>query len=127
MKFKIGDQVLVTSGKDKGKKSKIVKVLPTVNKVVVEGINMFVKHVKPVGDRPGEKKSIERPLNVANIAIINDKGKADRVGYKVSKSGEKQRIYKKTGSVIEQNQKVKEIKETKVDKKADKKAKKDKE
>ena len=108
------------------KKSKIVKVLPTDHKVIVEGINMFVKHVKPVGERPGEKKSMERPLNVANIAIINDKGKADRVGYQVSKSGVKQRIYKKTGSVIELNQKSEKVKEDKKTDKKDKKAKKDK-
>jgi large subunit ribosomal protein L24 len=101
MKFKVGDQVLVTGGKDKGKQGKIVKVLPTIERVVVEGVNMYVKHMRPYAGRPGEKVRKERPLPTANIAIINpETNKADRVGYSVAKDGSKTRIFKKTGKAI---------------------------
>ncbi len=101
MKFKVGDQVIVTAGKDKGKKSQITRVLAGGKLVVVEGVNMYVKHIKPYGDRSGERIKRERPLDVANIAVLNDKGKADRIGYKILKDGTKQRIFRKTGAVAE--------------------------
>lgn len=114
MKFKTGDQILVTAGKDKGKQGKIVRVVPDKDRVIVEGVNLYTKHVKPSGERSGDKIRSERPLPVANIAIINDKGQADRIGYQVSKSGAKERIYKKTGKVItETSKEVKSNKETK--------------
>lgn len=100
MKFTIGDQVIVTAGKDKGKKSEIVKVFPKEGTVLVKDINVYAKHVKPYGGRPGEIIRRERPLPTAKIAIINDKGVIDRVGYKVTKDGKKERVYKKTGTVI---------------------------
>lgn len=101
MKFKVNDQVLVTAGKDKGKQGKVVKVLPRENKVVVEGVNMYVKHVRPMGDRAGQRVTVERALPVANVAIINDKGQPDRIGYQVTKSGSKTRVFKKTGKPVE--------------------------
>jgi len=100
MKFKINDKVLVTAGKDKGKKSKIVKVLPEKNCVVVEGVNMYTRHMKPFGGQAGQKLRKERPLPTAKIAIINDKDQADRIGILVGKDGKKSRIFKKTGKII---------------------------
>jgi len=100
MKFKVNDQVLVTAGKDKGKQGKIVKVIPKRESVVVEGVNMYSKHIKPTADREGQRVRVERPLPTAKIAIINDKGKPDRIGYQVSKSGDKVRIFKKTGKPV---------------------------
>jgi large subunit ribosomal protein L24 len=100
MKFKVGDQVIITSGKDKGKKTEVVKVLPVVNKVIVKDVNMYTKHVKPMGERAGERIRKERPLSVANIAILNDKGQPDRVGYQVAKDGSKERVFKKTGKAV---------------------------
>lgn len=100
MKFRVGDKVLVTAGKDKGKTAKVVRVLPKINKVLVEGVNQFVKHLKPTADRAGQRILKERPLPLANIAILNDKGQPDRVGYKIAKDGTKERIFKKTGQVI---------------------------
>lgn len=101
MKFKVGDQVLVTGGKDKGTISKITRVMPELNKVVVEGANMYTKHIKPFAGRPGEKVRRERPLPTANIAIYNPKTKSrDRVGVKTAKDGSKTRIFKKTGEAI---------------------------
>ncbi len=100
MKLHIGDRVLVTAGKDKGIKSEITKVIPKEAKVVVKGVNIYTKHVKPMGDRPGEKRKIERPLDIAKVAILNDKDQRDRVGYKVMADGRKERVFKKTGKVV---------------------------
>jgi large subunit ribosomal protein L24 len=100
MKFKVGDKVLVTAGKDKGKKSTIEAVLADENKVVVTDVNMYVKHVKPFNNQPGQRVRRPRPLPTANVAILNDQDQADRVGYSIAKDGTKQRIFKKTGKVI---------------------------
>lgn len=107
MKFKVGDSVLVTAGKDKGKKGAIIKVLPEANKVVVENVNLYVKHMKPMGGQAGQKVQRPRPLPTANVAIVNGDGKADRIGYKVSKDGSKVRIFKKTGKEIPAPKKAK--------------------
>jgi large subunit ribosomal protein L24 len=100
MKLKIGDKVLVTAGKDKGKKSEVIAVFPKEDKVTVKDVNLYVKHVKPMMDRKGEKVRRERPMSVAKVAILNDKDQADRIAYKVTASGSKERIFKKTGQTI---------------------------
>jgi len=100
MKLKIGDKVLVTAGKDKGKKSEIIAVFPKEDKVIVKDVNLYVKHVKPMMDRKGEKVRRERSMSVAKVAILNDKDQPDRIAYKVTSSGSKERIFKKTGQVI---------------------------
>lgn len=105
MKLKIGDKVLVTAGKDKGKKSEIIAVFPASDKVLVKDVNMYFKHVKPFMDRKGEKTRKERPMSVAKVAILNDKDQADRIAYQVTADGKKERIFKKTGQVIK-DQKV---------------------
>ncbi len=84
MKLKKGDNVIVTTGKDKGKKGKIVRALPSENKVIVEGLNMVKKHQRP--RRSGEKGSmvdVAMPINASNVQILDPKsGKATRVGKK---------------------------------------------
>ena len=105
MKFKVGDQVIVTAGKDKGKQGKITRVIPKENTVVVEGLNVYVKHIKPYGDRAGNRVQSERPLPTAKIAILNEAGKPDRIGYRIAKNGDKERIFKKSGTVIETKKK----------------------
>lgn len=107
MKFKVGDKVLVTAGKDKGKSGKIIKVYPNTDRVVVEGVNMYVRHVKPMAGRAGEKIRVERSLYTASVAIINEKDQPDRVGYKIAKDGSKTRIFKKTGTAIQENKELK--------------------
>ena len=102
MKLKKGDQVLIISGKDRGRKGKIIERFPKENRVVVEGINLRKKHVKP--KRSGEKGQIIQlpaPLRVCNVKIICPKcGKATRVGYKIE--GEKKyRVCKKCGQEIQ--------------------------
>lgn len=100
MKFKVGDTVLVTAGKDKGKTSTITRVNPAKDTVVVKDANLYTRHVKPSQGRAGETVRRERAMSVAKIAIINDKGQVDRIGYQVAKDGSKERIFKKTGKVI---------------------------
>ena len=99
MKFRVNDQVIITSGKDKGRKSKIIQVLPAKDQVIVEGVNMYTRHIRKMMGRPGEKIRRERPLSTAKIAVINDKGQVDRIGFVVD-NGTKKRIYKKTKTVM---------------------------
>lgn len=101
MKFKKGDTVLITSGKDKGRKGKIIDVFSKENRVLVEGINLKKKHVKP--KKQGEKGQIVQlpgALNSSNVKIICSKcGKAARVGYKLEGKN-KFRICKKCNQEI---------------------------
>ena len=94
MKIKKGDNVLVMVGKDRGKKGKITQILPSENKVVVEGVNKMVRHVKP--RREGEKgQRIEffAPMSVSNVMLLCLKcNKPTRAGFKVVEGKEKQRI-----------------------------------
>jgi len=101
MKLKKGDNVIVVTGKDKGKKGKIVHVLVKENKIIVEGLNMMKKHQRP--RKSGEKgtiKSIEMPLHASNVMMLDPKtGKATRLGKK--KVGEKMiRIARKSNQEI---------------------------
>ncbi|HPS21274.1 MAG TPA: 50S ribosomal protein L24 [Candidatus Paceibacterota bacterium] len=101
MKLKKGDNVIIKTGKDKGKKGKIVRVLPEENKVVVEGLNMMKKSKRP--RRSGEKGqiiSIAMPINASNVMIVDPKtGKGTRVGAKVI-GGKKVRIARKSNQEI---------------------------
>jgi large subunit ribosomal protein L24 len=101
MKVKKGDNVLIIAGKDKGRTGKIMKSLPKELKVLVEGINLKKKHVKP--RREGEKGqvvSLSVPLDISDVKLICPKcGKATRVGYKVEKD-KKFRVCKKCGQEI---------------------------
>lgn len=86
MKIKNGDTVLIISGKDKGKKGKVINAFPKKNRIVVEGANVRKKHVRP--KRAGEKGQIVEipaPFDVSNVKIICPKCKKPaRVGYKVA-------------------------------------------
>ena len=110
MKLKIGDKVLVTAGKDKGKKSEVIAVFPKENKVAVKDVNLYFKHIKPMMDRKGEKIRRERPMSVAKVAILNDKDQPDRVAYKVTASGSKERVFKKSGQTIKEQKSTKTAK-----------------
>ena len=83
MKVKKGDTVLIIAGDDKGRKGKVIKVFPKKNKILVEGINIQKKHVRP--RREGEKgQIIEKPgpIDVSNVKVICPKcGKPTKVGY----------------------------------------------
>lgn len=101
MKVKKGDNVLVISGKDKGKVAKILKSFPHEMRILVDGVNLKSKHVKP--KKQGEQGQIVKvplPLNISNVKLICPRcGKAVRLGYEV-KNGKKFRICKKCKSEI---------------------------
>lgn len=102
MKFKVGDTVKVTIGKNKGKQAKIKQVLPQADQVVVEGINKYKKHLKPrqTGGQ-GQILERERPLSTAKIALICPKcNQPTRAGYLVDKTGNKQRICRKCNAPL---------------------------
>lgn len=102
MKLKKGDKVVVLAGKDKGKSGEILKMIPTDNKAVVQGVNMVKKHVKPSQSGPGGITEKELPINVSNLAIADPKdGGASRIGFKTLKDGKKVRFAKKSGEVID--------------------------
>ncbi len=101
MKLKLNDIVKVITGKDKGKTGKITKVFPKENKVVVAGINQYKRHMKKRdAQNPGGVIEIERPINVAKIMMLAG-DKVTRIGYTVTKTGEKIRIAKKTGEPVD--------------------------
>jgi large subunit ribosomal protein L24 len=106
MKIKKGDTVLIISGKDRGRKGKVLKAFPKESKILVEGINLKKKHIKP--KREGEKGQIVQvsaPIPVSKAKLICPKcGKATRVGYKIISNAKgkmsKVRICKKCAQVI---------------------------
>jgi large subunit ribosomal protein L24 len=97
------DTVMVISGKDKGKKGRIIVAYPRHNRVLVEGINMVKKHSKPTQDYPqGGIIEKEAPIHVSNVMLIDPKsGLPTRVGYRVLDNGSKVRVAKRSGEVID--------------------------
>lgn len=102
MKLKTGDKVVVIAGKDKGKEGKINKVLRDENKVVVEGINIAKKHVKPNGQESGSIVEMEMPIHASNVMIVDPKTKkGTRIGHNIDKNGKKIRVSKKSNSNLD--------------------------
>lgn len=102
-KIKREDEVVVLTGKDKGKRGKVVRVLDD-SRVLVSGVNIIKKHQKPNPQRneAGGIQEKEAPIQVSNVAIFNaTTSKADRVGFKILEDGRKVRIFKSTGEVID--------------------------
>lgn len=84
MKIHKDDQVIVIAGKDKGKKSKVLRALPAESKIIVEGVGMVTRHMKRQGSTPGQKVSFEKPIDVSNVMLLDPKsGKPTRVAYKM--------------------------------------------
>ncbi len=102
MKIHTGDTVVINTGKDKGKQGTILRVLEEKNRVVVEGINMRIRHIKKTAQGPGQRISYEASIHVSNVQILDPKTKKPtRIGYKVDeKTGKKTRIAKASGEVI---------------------------
>lgn len=102
IRLKIGDTVMVRSGKYKGQTGKITQVHPSLNKVTVEGINIVKRHVKPNRQHPqGSIVELTKPLSVSKVGVINGTAKKPaRVAYKVSKEGIKTRVFAGTTKEI---------------------------
>ena len=94
MNFKVGEKVVVIAGKDKGKEGKIIKTLKNDNKVVVEGINMVTKHVKPSAQNEnGGIIKVEAPIHASNVMILDPKTKKrTRIAHEIDENGKKHRI-----------------------------------
>ncbi len=101
MKIKKGDQVVVISGKEKGKKGKIQTVQPEKNRVIVQGVNFLSKHQKPRGQgKLGGIIKQEGAINASNVMVFCSKcDKGTRVGYKMD-GDKKVRVCKKCGAII---------------------------
>ena len=101
MKIKKGDQVIVISGKDKGKKGEVLRAIPSESRVVVQGVNVVKKHTKPSQFAAGGIEDKELSVHVSNVALVDPKkGVATRIGYKVGKDGKKMRVAKKSGETL---------------------------
>jgi len=101
-KIRKGDEVIVTTGKDKGRRGTVLQVFAD-DRVLVEGINLAKKHIKPnpnVGEMGGIKDKA-MPLDISNVLVFNPKSKkGERVGFRVEKDGTRVRIFK-SGDVVD--------------------------
>ena len=103
-KIKTGDQVIVNTGKYRGKQGTVLRMIEDGKRALVEGINIVKKHVKP-NPRANQQGGIlerEAPINISNIAVLNPAtDKADRVGFKFLEDGRKVRVFKSNGELVD--------------------------
>lgn len=101
MKFLVGDDVIVMTGKDKGKTGNISKIFSKSGKVLIDGVNKQVKHRKGGQGQVGERVEIFAPIDASNVQIVDPKTKKPtRIGYKVLDNGKKIRIAKASGEEL---------------------------
>jgi large subunit ribosomal protein L24 len=103
VKFKIkkGDQVVVTTGREKGKTGEVIEVRPSESRVIVQGVNMVTKHIRPSQTNAGGIEKKEAPLHISNVAHVDpESGKPTRVGFEINKDGSKTRIARRSGKAI---------------------------
>ena len=102
LKIKKGDHVVVITGKDKGKKGEVLKVIPSENRAIVKGIAMIRRHQKQTATQDGGIISKEAAIHISNLALEDPKdGGPTRVGYKFPKDGRKVRFARRSGEVID--------------------------
>jgi large subunit ribosomal protein L24 len=102
LKIKKGDHVVVITGKDKGKKGEVLKVLPDDNRAIVKGVGIIRRHQRQTAAQDGGIISKEAAIHISNLALEDPKdGKPSRVGYKFLKDGRKVRFAKRSGEVID--------------------------
>ena len=103
-KIRKGDEVIILTGKDKGKKGNVVRAIPEDDRVIIDNVNMVKKHQKPnpALNVPGGIIEKEMPIHVSNVALVNPAtGKADRVGFKTLDDGRKVRVFKSNGETVD--------------------------
>ncbi len=102
MKIRKGDHVIVITGKDKGKKGEVLKVMPAENRIIVRGVAVVRRHQRQTATQEGGIITKEGPIHVSNVAIEDPKdGSPTRVGYKFLKDGRKVRFAKRSGEIID--------------------------
>jgi large subunit ribosomal protein L24 len=100
-KIRKGDNVVVLTGKDKGRTGEVLSVMPKENRALVRGINMVVRHQRQTQAQEGGLIRKEAPIHLSNLAVADPKdGKPTRVGFRVEKDGNKVRVAKRSGDVI---------------------------
>lgn len=102
MRIKIGDTVEVIAGKDKGKRGKVLRCIPKEDRVIVEGVNVVTKHLKPRGpENPGGIQESEAPIHISNVMYFDTKtNKRSRISYKIDDNGKKVRVIQASGATI---------------------------
>lgn len=101
MKIRKGDNVVVLTGRDKGKSGSVLRVFPTENRVLVQGVNLAKRHTKPAAGQQGGIVEKENPIHASNVALADPKdNKPTRVGFKVI-DGRKVRIARRSGETID--------------------------
>jgi len=101
-KIKKGDQVVVLSGRDKGRSGEVMRVFPKDEKALVRGINMVKRHQKQSQTQEGGILSKEAPIHLSNLAVADPKdGKPTRVGFRTKDDGAKVRFAKRSGDLID--------------------------
>lgn len=100
--LKKGDQVVVITGKDRGKKGRVLKMIPKERAVLVEGVNMIKRHTKPQKDQEGGIVEREASIDISNVMYLDaTSGKGVRLGKKLLEDGRKVRIMRGSGEVID--------------------------
>jgi len=104
MKIKKGDTVEVVTGKDAGKRGRVLKVDPSGGRVVIEGVNMIKRHTRPNPQKRIQGGIVEReaPIHISNVMVVSpDSGQRTRVGFKVLDDGRKVRVAKTDGAILD--------------------------
>ena len=102
LKVKKGDNVVVISGRDKGKRGEVLRVFPTESRLIVQGIHVARRHTKQSMGNPGGIVEKELTIHVSNVAHIDpSSGRPTRVGYKTLDDGRKVRIARRSGEVLD--------------------------
>ena len=102
MKIRRGDTVVVISGKEKGKRGEVERVIPKKNRVVVGGVNVRTRHARPTQQNQEGLFTFAAPMDVSNVMLVDpDSGDPTRVGYRFTDSGEKVRVAKRSGKDID--------------------------
>lgn len=100
--IKKGDKVIVTTGRDKGKKGEVLKVFPKGDRALVAGVNVVKRHQRQTQTQQGGIVNKESTIHLSNLAHVDPKsGKASRIGFKTLNDGRKVRFAKKSGEVID--------------------------
>jgi large subunit ribosomal protein L24 len=101
-KIKKGDRVIVTTGRDKGKRGEVRQVMPTEGRAVVAGVNLVRRHTRQTAQTEGGIITKESTIHLSNLAILDPKtGKPTRVGFKILDDGRKVRVAKRSGDLID--------------------------
>jgi large subunit ribosomal protein L24 len=100
--IKKGDKVIVTTGRDKGKKGEVLKIFPKDDRALVAGVNVVKRHQRQTQTQQGGIVNKEATIHLSNLAHVDPKsGKASRIGFKTLNDGRKVRFAKKSGEVID--------------------------